>query len=238
MIGWQHIQNGFELARHRGWAAWFAGVVCLAAGCGSDSATPPVDAAVAADAATADATAGDAALPTLDGWQISAATPTFAPASAAAAATVSASFTAQGTGTRGFGACLIADIHGGKPCVTYADCASGALVPLASGHSEYCVAPQGETQKTCWTRNGADVDWCNKVPPPGRAAGTYNTPAVSAAHIPGAGSMTRWTVIACLNAGTYPTFSDGPRPPCASQDPAASSFLMYAVGGASIFTAP
>lgn len=122
----------------------------------------------------------------VDAWEIEAAAPTIA------GATVVGSFTAQGDGMRAYGGCLVTDLHGQKPCVTAADCATGAVV-AADGHFEYCIAPAGETQKTCWTRNGADTDWCNKVPPPGRVAGTFATP------------------------------SDGPRPPCASDDLAAAA---------------
>ncbi len=240
-------------AKLRRWTVWCAGALGLGlglvAGCGDDddtqlvvdaavdAATPAVDAAV--DAA---ALAVDAATPAaLDGWQIAVAAPAFTrrdPGNAAAGSTVSTSFTAQGTGMRAFGTCLVADIHGSKPCVSAADCATGALVPLATGHFEYCLAPPGETQTTCWTRNGADADWCNKVPPPGRVAGTYVTPSVDAAHLSGTGSRTRWAGLACLNAGTYPTFNDGPKPPCASSDPAAASYHLYVTSATSTFTAP
>lgn len=154
----------------------------------------------------------------VDGWEIEAAAP------ALSGSTVSASFTARGEGSRAFGACLVADLHGGKTCSSAADCTTGAVVTLATGAFEYCEPSGDSAQKTCWTRNGADSAWCNKVPPPGRAAGTYDTPAVEAAQ---AGGKTRWMALACLNAGTYPAFTDGPKPPCASSDPAAEAYRVY-----------
>jgi hypothetical protein len=169
---------------------------------------------------------------TVDAWEIRAGAPTFSGAS------VSGGFDAVGDGMRGFGACLLADLHGAKPCVTAADCATGALVPLVTGHHEYCVTPAGESRDTCWTRNGADMAWCNKLPPPGRVAGAYSTPSVEAAAIAGSGSKTRWMTLACLNAGTFPTFSDGPLPPCASADPAAASYEAHAASAVSTYTAP
>ena len=44
--------------------------------------------------------------------------------------------------------------------------------------------------------------------------------------------------LACLNAGTYPAFSDGPKPPCASNDPAAADYMVYATSRTTAFTAP
>jgi hypothetical protein len=170
--------------------------------------------------------------PTLDGWQMSVTAP------ALASAAVTGSFTAVGDGMRAFGGCLLADLHGAKSCTTDADCATGAAVPLATGHHEYCLAAEGETQTTCWTRNAADMAWCNKVPPPGRVAGTYMTPSVDAAALPGSGAKSRWTTLACLNAGTYPMFSDGPLPPCASGDAAAASYFLFVTGAVSTYTAP
>ena len=187
------------------------GAACLAASCGGS--TDPVAFA-------------------LDGWEIETLAPVFA------AATATGSFTARGDGMRAYGACLGVDLHAAKACDTAADCATGAVVTPATGHTEYCLAPAGPTQKTCWTRNGADMAWCNKVPPPGRIAGTHTTPAVDAAQIQGSGSKTRWLTFACLNAGTYPAFTDGGLPPCASSDPAAQGYRVYAPSATSTFTAP
>lgn len=167
----------------------------------------------------------------VDGWELEVAAPVVSSGS------VSASFTARGEGTRAFGTCLVADLHDSKPCTTVADCTTGTVVTPATGHFEYCHAAEGATQKTCWTRNGANMAWCNKVPPPGRVEGTYMTPTVDAAQIAGSGSETRWMAIACLNAGTYPAFSEGPLPPCASSDPAADDYKVYAPSATTTFTA-
>jgi hypothetical protein len=192
-------------------SAALAGLVWLATACGD----PAVDNAIAS----------------VDQWEIEASAPTIT------GTTVNGSFAARGEGMRAYGACLLADLHGGKPCETDADCATGAVVTLVDGHVEYCAAPPGAT-KTCWTRNGADAAWCNKMPPPGRAAGTFTTPGVDAAVLPGRGSSTRWVAYACLNAGTYPTFTDGPRPPCASGDPAAAAYKASATSAVTTFTTP
>ncbi len=198
-------------ARARGWSCLMA-LGLVAVSCGGEAAKTVVG--------------------SVDSWEIETSAPQVS------GAQVSASFTARGDGMRAYGACLLADLHGGKSCQTEADCATGAVVTLADGHSLYCVAPAGESQKICWTRNGADAAWCNKVPPPGRIAGTNTTPLVEAAQLSGSGKTTRWMALSCLNASTFPGFADGPRPPCASSDEAAAAYRAYSPSATTTFTAP
>jgi hypothetical protein len=108
------------------------------------------------------------------------------------------------------------------------------VLSLPTEHYEYCVKAEGAAQSTCWTR-GPDMEYCNKVPPPGRAAGSFTTGPVDAAAASG-GQKTRWITLACLNAGTYPMFSDGPFPPCASGDPTAASYSAHAASAISSYT--
>lgn len=165
----------------------------------------------------------------IDGWEAE------APAPVVSGASVSSSFTVRGDGTRAFGGCLVIDAHGGKACSTAADCATGAVITPATGHYEYCIGAAGAAQGTCWTRNGEDTAWCNKLPPPGHDAGTFTLPAVDAAQLTG---KTRWMTLVCLNAGTYPAFSDGPRPPCGSEDPAAKAYKVYYASEVTEYAAP
>lgn len=169
---------------------------------------------------------------TIDSWEITTSVPAFVGTQASGA------FSTTGSGQRAYGACLLADLHDAKACETASDCADGAKVDLQMGHFEYCVAPEGQTKKTCWTRNGADPAWCNKAPPPGRDAGSFSTPAIDAAQRPASGEKTRWITYGCLNAGTYPMFSDGPLPPCASSDPAAAAYKVYSASSVSTYVAP
>lgn len=155
-----------------------------------------------------------------DAWDIVAKEPTFT------GTTVSGSFVTEGDGTRAFGGCLVADLHGAKSCTTPSDCETDALIPIATDHL-YCLGAAGESGRTCWTRNGADGDWCNKGP--GREAGIYTTPAVELSAVAGLDGPSRWLTLACLNAETYPEFDEGPLPPCASTDPAATDFKSYSM---------
>ena len=133
---------------------------------------------------------------------------------------------------RAFGACLVADLFDGKACSSRADCATGAVLPQPMQHVDYCLKGAGEAQSTCWSR-GPDMEWCNKAPPPGRVAGSFSTPTVDAANVAGSGQKTRFVTLVCVNAASYPMFSDGPLPPCASADPAAASYRVNVVSAVS-----
>lgn len=168
---------------------------------------------------------------TFDGWELRVSAPVVAGTS------VSGSFTTSGEGTRGFGACLLADLHGSKECTSSDDCAADAPSSLGTEHTEYCLTPSGESKARCWMR-GVDAAWCNKAPPPGRAAGTFATPTVDASTFTASGQKTRFVTLVCFNAATYPAFSDGPRPPCASGDPAAAAYRAQVVSASLAYTAP
>jgi hypothetical protein len=136
---------------------------------------------------------------TLDGWTVTSWKPRYVDDTH-----IVGRFTFDGDGgTRGGGACLVADLSNSYPCETVQDCwdavPSGAVVPPApgSGGFLYCEAAARE-EKLCWTRpTGAG---CSRAPD--RVPGTYQTtPAVARV----AGRAVRWIQVACLAAEGEPT---------------------------------
>jgi hypothetical protein len=82
----------------------------------------------------------------------------------------------------------VADLHGGHPCTTPADCEG---LSLPEGAFFYCAGINGAAAKTCWTRPASDP--CTRNP--SREPGTYTTPATAALLD---GNTTTWMTYACM----------------------------------------
>lgn len=178
------------------------GLVVDSATIDSGSATDSAVVAETGDASDAAEDAGCASAVTDGGWTVNALAP-----QVLADGKVQASMTfarTSGADTRGGGLCLVADLNGGHPCATAADCAS---LPLPTGGFHYCAGSCSGSPKICWTRPGGPDVYCNRGM--GRTPGTYTTPAAPAKVD---GKPTTWLTYACMAVEGNPAG-------CGSADP-------------------
>lgn len=206
---------------------------------------------MAAFAANSSGLAADTS-PQLDGWTITAGRIKVAKATVPGGAKeVRGSFTMKSNleepGTRRAGACFLADLTeqmvGKSSCTDQDECESDYRVappnaPAGSvdtsellfggeGHG-YCISPNKQEPKRCWTRPGPDSDYCRKDQfAPGKYAVPGLDPASGAvrsvsADPLGNGKPVRWLILGCLNPEHF-----GQLPPCA--DPA-SDLEVISIG--------
>jgi hypothetical protein len=142
-----------------------------------------------------------------DGWTVTANNPVLL-----SDGRVQGSFTFEriyGADTHRGGACMVADLKGGRVrCENQSDCFN-ALPPPPTGGFHYCIGVSGSHDLTCWTRPGSPLSYCLRsvdTPAGVLGPGTYLLPPVVPVDVDGK-LITKWMTSAILVApdGSHPT---------------------------------